>query len=78
MFDEGPNKHLGRRGPTHSAKEVDSSPNIGEGKPPKRGISGYSSHEVCLHPVFCCGVYVFYLYCIVFFFFHVLLVVGVS
>lgn len=43
--DNGPNKHLGRRGPTHSAKEVDSSPNIGEGKPPKRGISGYSSHE---------------------------------
>ncbi|KAK9069634.1 hypothetical protein SSX86_011538 [Deinandra increscens subsp. villosa] len=44
--DNGSNKHGGRRGPSYSVKDADSSTNLSEGKPLKRGVSGgYSSHE---------------------------------
>lgn len=44
-LDNGSHKHVGRRGPTHGAKDADGSSIITEGKLSKRGLSGYGSHE---------------------------------
>ncbi|RWR90336.1 regulator of nonsense transcripts UPF3 isoform X1 [Cinnamomum micranthum f. kanehirae] len=40
----GSHRHVVRRGP-HGLKEIDGSPNFSEGKPSKRGGTGYGSHE---------------------------------
>ncbi|XP_059648262.1 regulator of nonsense transcripts UPF3 [Cornus florida] len=44
-LDNGSYKHGGRRGPPHNLKDGDGSSVMSEGKPLKRGSSGYGSHE---------------------------------
>ncbi|XP_043704728.1 regulator of nonsense transcripts UPF3-like [Telopea speciosissima] len=43
--ENGSHRHAGRRGPGHGGKDVDSSMHLTEGKPSKKGVSGYGSHE---------------------------------
>ncbi|KAJ4952980.1 hypothetical protein NE237_029812 [Protea cynaroides] len=43
--ENGSPRHAGRRGPGHGGKDVDGSMHLMEGKPSKRGVSGYGAHE---------------------------------
>lgn len=44
-LDNGAHRNVGRRGPAHLSKELDSLKSTTEGKPSKRGPPGYGSHE---------------------------------
>ncbi|KAH7670728.1 regulator of nonsense transcripts 3 protein [Dioscorea alata] len=43
--ENGSQRHVGRRGPTHGSKESDGVQNLADGKPSKRSPSGYGYHE---------------------------------